>query len=191
MLRALPAAVSSTSRRDSKRAQQSIPKRSARPRARHALARAIEALEPRWLLSNYTIQDLGTLGGNASQANAINAKGEVIGAAQLGSGATHATLWDPGKAAKDLGTLGGASSAALGINVLGEIVGSADTGSATNQPFDFLPGGSMTDLTNAPPSTTLATLLTAKGVSDTGIIVGQGSFNVIDFFAISAYAFDP
>jgi probable HAF family extracellular repeat protein len=155
------------------------------------LLRAIEALEPRFMLSNYTIEDLGTLGGNSSQANAINAKGEVVGAAQLGNGSTHATLWDPAKAAKDLGTLGGTNSAALAINVLGEVVGSADSGSAANQPFDFLPGGSMTDLTNAPPSGDLATLLTAKGVNDTGIIVGQALFNVIDFFATGAYSFDP
>ena len=49
----------------------------------------------------------------------------------------------------------------------------------------------MTDLTNAPPENTLATLLTARGVSDTGVIVGQGLFNAIDLFFTAPYAFDP
>ena len=142
-------------------------------RSRASSRLAIESLEPRVLLSGYTIEDLGTLGGNSSQANAINAKGQVVGSAQLADGTSHAVLWDPGKAGQDLGTLGGSNSTALAINLLGEIVGSSDTGSATD-PFDFLPGGSMTDLTNAPPQNTLATLLTARGVSDTGLIIGQG-----------------
>ena len=152
---------------------------------------AVESLEPRVLLSNYTIEDLGTLGGNNSQVNAINAKGQVVGSAQLANGTSHAVLWDPGKAGKDLGTLGGSNSTALAINVLGEIVGAADTTTELNHPFDLPSGGSMTDLTNAPPQNTLATLLTARGVSDTGVIIGQGSFNAIDLFFTAPYAFDP
>ena len=108
------------------------------------------------MLSNYTIEDLGTLGGNSSQANAINAKGEVVGAAQLGNGSTHATLWDPGKTAKDLGTLGGSNSAAKANQRAWGGCRRVDSGSASH-PFDVQPGGSMTDLTNAPPQTTLAT----------------------------------
>ena len=148
--------------------------RRGRRRSRTSSRLELESLETRALLSNYTIVDLGTLGGSSSEANAINAKGEVVGSAQLADGTSHAVLWDPGQAGKDLGTLGGSSSTALAINLLGEIVGSSDTGSATD-PFDFLPGGSMTDLTNAPPQNTLATLLTARGVSDTGVIVGPGT----------------
>ena len=134
------------------------------------------------LLSTYTIEDLGTLGGNGSLANAINAVGQVVGQAQLANGTSHAVLWNPGQAGKDLGTLGGSTSTALGINILGDIVGAADTTTAIAQPFEVPSGGSMTDLTNAPPQNSLATLLTARGVSDTGVIVGQGSFNAIDLF---------
>src|SRR3954451_1709720 len=61
---------------------------------------AVESLDPRVLLSNYIIQDLGTLGGNSSQANAINAKGQMVGWAQLANGSTHAVLWAPGQPGK-------------------------------------------------------------------------------------------
>ena len=143
------------------------------------------------MLTTYTIVDLGTLGGNGSLANAINAKGQVVGQAQLANGTSHAVLWSPGQPGKDLGTLGGSTSTALGINILGDIVGDADTTTAIAQPFEVPSGGSMTDLTNAPPQNTLATLLTARGVSDTGVIVGQALFNEIDLFAKSGYSFDP
>lgn len=168
-------------------------------RARRALRRsqsfarpALEVLESRVLLSSYIVQDLGTLGGAVSEALAMNAKGEVVGVADTASGVAHAVLWSPGKPAQDLGTLGGTRSEALAINDLGEIVGKADTASATNQPFDLLPGQSMTDLTNAPSASQFgATLLTANGVSDTGVIVGKGSFNVIDGYETSPYSYDP
>ena len=160
-------------------------------RSRTSTRLAIELLEPRQLLSTYTIEDLGTLGGNGSLANAINAEGQVVGSAQLANGTSHAVLWNPGQPGKDLGTLGGSTSTALGINVLGDVVGAADTATALGDPFEFPSGGSMTDLTNAPPQNSLATLLTARGVSDTGVIVGQGLFNEIDFFARVAYSFDP
>ncbi len=168
----------------------SLRARRGKRRSRTKSPLAVESLDPRVLLSGYTIVDLGTLGGNSSQANAINAAGQVVGSAQLANGTSHAVLWNPGQAGIDLGTLGGSSSTALAINLLGEIVGSSDTGSATD-PFDFQPGGSMTDLTNAPPESTLATLLTARGVTDTGLIVGQALFNEIDLFATGAYSFDP
>src|SRR5581483_2209248 len=129
-------------------------------RARRALRRSrtysrprLEYLESRDLLSSYTIQDLGTVsGGIASQANAINALGDVVGSVTLANGDTHAALWAPGKPVQDLGTLGGANSSASAINILGEIVGSADTASATNQPFVLQPGGSMTNANSLLPS---------------------------------------
>ena len=37
--------------------------------------------------------DLGTLGGKQSSANAVNAEGDIAGAAQTASGAWHAVLW--------------------------------------------------------------------------------------------------
>jgi hypothetical protein len=54
-----------------------------------------------------------------------------------------------------------------------------------------MPGGPMTDLTNAPPPNSLAKIEAASGVSDTGVIVGRASFNVIDGFLTGPFAFDP
>ncbi len=169
-------------------------------RARRAMRRSrassrlrLEYLESRELLSSYIIEDLGTLGGNSSQAAAINAKGEVVGSAQLADGKIHAVLWEPGKAPIDLGTLGGANSSALAINILGEIVGKADTASATDQPFALQPGGSMTNLNDALPQSFKDSgdvLNSATGVNDTGVIVGKGTFNLIDLFVVDPYSFD-
>src|SRR5579884_240272 len=170
-------------------------------RARRAMRRkqassrlALEQLESRELLSSYIIEDLGTLGGNSSQATAINAKGEVVGSAQLADGKAHAVLWEPGKAPIDLGTLGGANSSASAINILGEIVGKADTASATDQPFFLQPGGSMSNVNDAVPQSLKDegdVLLSAMGVNDTGVIVGKGTFNLIDLFATGSYSLHP
>jgi probable HAF family extracellular repeat protein len=64
------------------------------PSALPALARA----------NSYTVIDLGTLGGNQSQAAAINPTGQVVGNSLTATGQTHAFLWDNGKMT-DLGTL--------------------------------------------------------------------------------------
>jgi probable HAF family extracellular repeat protein len=55
------------------------------------------------------MQDLGTLGGALSYANAINAGGQVAGYSSTGSN-SHAFLWTSGGGMVDLGTLGGSAS---------------------------------------------------------------------------------
>ena len=70
----------------------------------------------------FTVTNLGTLGGNSSEAFAINASGQVAGRAYLPSGVAHATRWTNG-VAQDLGTLGGQFSNAYGINDAGLVVG--------------------------------------------------------------------
>ncbi|HEY7329530.1 MAG TPA: SdrD B-like domain-containing protein [Gemmataceae bacterium] len=175
-------------------------------RARRAMRRVrtpsrltLECLESRVLLSSYIVEDLGVVGPINSApegAAAINAKGEVVGTVNLGNGVSHAFLWDPGKPAQDLGSLAGAnhSSEALAINILGEIVGSSDTSTGQADPFDLKPGGSMTDLNNALPTdakTAGDSLLSAKGINDSGFIVGKAAFNLVDLIANSSYSFDP
>ncbi len=75
----------------------------------------------------YSVVDLGTLGGTSSFATAINRSGAVVGyAATAGDGASHAFLWRHG-VMTDLGVLpGGTNSRANAINDRGQIVGSSD-----------------------------------------------------------------
>ena len=75
--------------------------------------------------------DLGTLGGDWSEATAVNEWGLIVGWSRTATGAIHAFVWD-GAGMKDLGTLpGGTESWALGANNRGQIVGYATT--ATGQ----------------------------------------------------------
>ena len=59
----------------------------------------------------YNVTDLGTLGGETSQANAINNAGQVVGGASTKSGNNHAFLWRPGKGMQDLGCSSAATPA--------------------------------------------------------------------------------
>src|SRR5262245_16288075 len=71
----------------------------------------------------YSIIDIGTLGGDSSQALGLNNLGDVVGVATTAGGASHGFLHRNGEMF-DLGTLpGGSSSSATAINDRGDIVG--------------------------------------------------------------------
>ena len=63
----------------------------------------------------FTVRDLGTLGGTLSHANSINEQGEVAGVAQNAAGEPRAFLWRAGQGMRSLGTLGGSQSRARGL----------------------------------------------------------------------------
>jgi len=102
-----------------------------------------------YLLSEGTSFDLGTLGGNESEALAVNRRGQVAGHGRIGGGGAltkHAFfIAEPGRML-DLGTLGGATSIAHDVNDLGEVVGFSET--TVGQPHAFLwtATGGMRDL---------------------------------------------
>jgi len=70
----------------------------------------------------YSITDLGTLGGRWSHANAINDHGAVVGWSTTAEGDAHAFLYD-GAFMTDLGTMGGSFSITSDINNSGHVVG--------------------------------------------------------------------
>ena len=103
-----------------------------------------------WGAIQYTVTDLGSLGGDYSVGLDINNSGQVTGYSTLPSGATHAFLYSGG-VMTDLGTLGGTESHGRSINDAGQVTGdsllSGSSVTATDFVHAFLySGGVMTDL---------------------------------------------
>src|SRR6266516_3013956 len=90
-----------------------------------------------YLLSEGTSFDLGTLGGNESEALAVNRLGQVAGHSRIGGAvAKHAFFVpEPGRML-DLATLGGPTSIAHDVNDRSAVVGFAET--HAGQPHAFL-----------------------------------------------------
>src|SRR6266545_1319999 len=78
------------------------PTRPAAPRS----PRADVAVPPS---AQYTVTDIGTLGGTFTQAFRINEAGQVIGGSTTSSGDLHAFLWTQERGMIDLGTLAGST----------------------------------------------------------------------------------
>ena len=113
----------------------------------------------------YTITDLGTLGGDFSNARGMNDSGQVVGAAENPSGQDRAFLYDSGSMT-DLGTLGGHRSEANGINDSGQVVGWAHNASDRFRAFLY-ESETMTDL-----GTLGGDRSEANGINDSGQVVG-------------------
>jgi probable HAF family extracellular repeat protein len=111
-------------------------------------------------------ETLGTLGGNASWANAVSADGrKVVGVASNENSQQRAFLWTEGatngvegnEQMRDLGTLGGAQSFAHGISSNGTfVVGRTSTVDSYNVAFRWSEETGMESVSN---------LLTEQGVS--------------------------
>ena len=129
------------------------------------------------------LQDLGLfVGGTFSNGMAVNASGQVTGRADSGVGRIgsnhydHAFLSGPnGGALQDLGTLpGDSTSEGFSVNASGQVVGYSRSGAGELRAFLYS-GGVMTDL-GAPvtPGSAFARFYIATGITDSGVITGQG-----------------
>ncbi len=121
--------------------------------------------------ANYTLTDLGTLGG-ATIARDINDDGQVVGQTQNPSGLAQAFLWEKGRMT-NLGTLGGTTSMGRGIDDSGRVVGFSRTSSNQLRAFLF-----QKDATGTPTMSNLGTLTgysssEAWHINDAGVAVGR------------------
>lgn len=113
--------------------------------------------------AEYTVIDLGSLGGTSLDALGLNDSGWVAGRADLPTGvAAHAILWDGSLI--DLGALGDQpQSAAFAVNNLGDVVGqSYDFGNIQSKAL-LWSGGSMIELGD----------FVARDINESGIVVGN------------------
>ena len=119
------------------------------------------------------VVEIGTFGGNVSIAVTINTSGQVVGYAKLPGGDERAFLFAHGKM-KNLGTLpGGTQSFAYGIDDRGRVVGSSDAKDSPLRAFIYS-DGVMQDLNKLIPDDSGWLLTEAKGINESGQIVGYG-----------------
>jgi probable HAF family extracellular repeat protein len=144
---------------------------------------------------SYYFKDLGTLGGNTSQAYALNNSGQVVGFAAISNNVySHAVLFSgTGSNNTDLDSQGPVSyvGEARGINDSGQIIGWANTSSGRIEATLFTASGKVNlgDLCGSSPTASEAQAINSSG---TGIgfaddcsftaqgcrFSGQGSNNV-------------
>jgi len=126
--------------------------------------------------SEYTMTDLGTLGGSNSFPYGINQAGKVVGYSHIaGDAETHAFVWDSG-VMTDLGTLGGTYSTPFAfnntgkaINEAGQVIGySTITGNTSYHAFVWN-SGVMADLTLG------GSYSFPTAINEAGQVVGQSN----------------
>ena len=132
----------------------------------------------------YDLIDLGTLGGEISKGNDIDAAGRVIGQSQTkgnaGCGpaeerANHAFVWQDGQMI-DLGTLGGTNSEALAFGPGGQIVGWSETANGSIQAALWTPDAAIADLGTLNGADSFATAVNAGGHVVGVAEVGSGEY---------------
>jgi probable HAF family extracellular repeat protein len=124
------------------------------------------------------MQDLGTLGGRSSVANAVSADGSVVvGWAENAEGQHRAFRWTAARGMQDLGTLGGDWSEATGVSADGSVVvGWAENVLGFRRAFRWTAAGGMQDLGTLGGYNSAAT-----GVSADGSVVVGWAENVLGF----------
>lgn len=119
--------------------------------------------------------DLGTLGGDSSEAVAIGPGGEVVGSSTTATGETHAFLWTWSGGMMDLGTLGGSESEAVAISPGGQVIGSARTAADEVHGFSWTAASGMVDLGTLGSGPSVPPNSTAVAIRPSGAIAGFSS----------------
>ncbi len=139
------------------------------------------------LFSGGSVTDLGTLGGNDSEALGINDSGVVVGDAQFSTvagqpGYQNAFYWTAAGGMMNLGTLGGPESSATAINASGLIVGWSINASNATHAFMWTATGSANCVLNGAPgcmtdlgSFAGGTVYQAAAVNSSGQVVGYAT----------------
>ncbi len=118
---------------------------------------------------NYTIVDVGSLGGNQSKGYGINSNGKVVGASLLNPNdfSTQPFFWN-GSQSTNLGNFGGDGGEAYAVNDSNYVVGAADLPSGAMHPFIWSSGVGKTDI-GAPG----AEFAVAWDINNSNQVVGQ------------------
>lgn len=124
-----------------------------------------------------SLRDLGTLGGEESEAHAINDQGQVVGESVSVTGDTHAFLYSDAAGLRDLDTLGGASSVGFGVDAQGRVVGSSQTLRGEDHAFVWSTDDGMVDLNGRIPVNSGWILSEARALNASGWIAGNGTLN--------------
>jgi probable HAF family extracellular repeat protein len=115
------------------------------------------------LAQNYSITDLGTLGGDQSQAYAISVNGDVVGYYRSKGSQFHAFLWTRKNGMKDLTpTITGERAFAYAVNNSDEVALYISNTNSENA-ADLKADGSIIDL---------GPFITPEGINNSGMIVG-------------------
>ncbi len=134
---------------------------------------------------NSATDNLGTLGSSiptaGSDAQAINALGQVVGSSYTATMDVHAFRTAPNSALNpatdDLGTLGGIGSSATGVNDLGQVVGhSGITGETAWHAFRTAPNSQINPATDD-LGTLGGTGSSAVAINDLGQVAGDASIS--------------
>jgi probable HAF family extracellular repeat protein len=126
------------------------------------------------------MQDIGTLGGNDTNAGLINETGQIAGfsytnttANSTGIPTVDPFLWDKEKGMQDLGTLGGVFGVPTWLNNRGQVIGQSDlAGDLDSHPFLWTQGR----LFDLDTITTGAQPIFADAIDDAGEIIGAAAF---------------
>ena len=116
------------------------------------------------------LTEIGSLGGDFSDARAINSGGVIAGSAQAADGHWRAFLYERAMGMRELGTLGGPSSYGLAIDDAANVAGFADTESGDFHAFHYTRGGAMKDL-----GTLGGKISYASGMNNVGQVVGTAA----------------